>query len=63
MQGTLWALAGASAAVAGLAALADHRRNRRRDVDRVGWVPWPLIVMLAILLALAFTTFAIHNPE
>ncbi|SNS12050.1 hypothetical protein SAMN06295912_101435 [Sphingomonas laterariae] len=61
MQGTLWALAGASAGVAAVAALADRRRNRRRDLDRVGWMPWPLIVMLAIMLALAFTAFAIRG--
>ncbi|WP_380878174.1 hypothetical protein ACFB49_15880 [Sphingomonas sp. DBB INV C78] len=59
MQGTLWALAGVSAGIAGIAALADRRRNQRRDLDRVGWVPWPLILMMAILLAIIFTAFAI----
>ena len=59
MQGTLWTLAGTAAAVAGIAALADRRRNSRQDIDNVGWMPWPLIVMLAIMLALAFTAFAI----
>lgn len=61
MQGTLWIWAGASAAIAAVAALADRRRNRRRDIDNVGWMPWPLIVMLAVMLALAFTAFAIHE--
>lgn len=59
--GSLWMAAGASVAVAGVAALADRARNRRRDVDRPGWVPWPLILMLAILLALAFTAFALKE--
>ena len=28
----------------------DRRRSRRRDIDRVGWVPWTgLFVMLAVL--------------
>ena len=28
----------------------DRRRTRRRDIDRVGWVPWTgLFVMLAVL--------------
>ena len=28
----------------------DRRRSRRRDIDRVGWVPWTgLFLMLAVL--------------
>lgn len=49
MQAPLWLFAGISAVVAGIAALADRRRSRRRDLDRVGWVPWPSIVVAAIL--------------
>ena len=36
----LWTLAAAFAALTALAAWADHRRGRRRDLDRPGWVPW-----------------------
>lgn len=61
MQAMLWALAGASAAMAMLAALADRRRSRRRDLDRVGWVPWPLLVVVGVMLALAFAAFAIRG--
>lgn len=61
MQVMLWTLAGASAGLAVIAGLADRRRNRRRELDRVGWVPWPLIVMLAVMLALAFAAFALHG--
>ena len=42
--------AGASA-VAGYAAWAERRRHRRRDLERVGWVPWPLVLIVAIISA------------
>jgi Zn-dependent protease with chaperone function len=44
-----WLLAAAFAALAALAAWADHRRGKRRNLDRPGWVPWPLVLILAIL--------------
>ena len=50
-------MAVAGAAAAGLAAFAwwqDRRRMRRRDLDRVGFMPWTTVffwsVMAAILL-------------
>ena len=45
-----WLLAAAFAALAILAAWADQRRSKRRDLDRPGWVPWPLVQVLAMLL-------------
>lgn len=47
----LWLAAAAFAALAALAAWRDHARARRRDVDRPGWVPWSLVLVLAMLLA------------
>lgn len=55
----LWALAGFFAALAALAAWRDHARARRRDVDRPGWVPWQLILVLAILLAVVCGALAV----
>ena len=52
----LWIAAGALFVVAVVAALAEHRRSRRRNLDSVGWVPWNMIQVLAFLgsvLALA----------
>ena len=48
-QAWLWWTAGISAAVAAFAALAEHRRSRRRNLDKVGWVPWNFIQILAFL--------------
>jgi hypothetical protein len=45
----LWIIAAACAALALLAGWADHRRAKRRDIDRPGWVPWQPILVLAML--------------
>jgi hypothetical protein len=47
----LWLAAAASAALAAFAIWADHRRARRRDIDRPGWVPWQLVLVLAMMTA------------
>ncbi|HEX9946818.1 MAG TPA: hypothetical protein VGA98_04685 [Allosphingosinicella sp.] len=45
----LWLTAAAFAALAAVAGWADHRRAQRRDLDRPGWVPWQLIMVLAMI--------------
>ena len=45
----LWLTAAAFAALAAFAGWADHRRGKRRNLDRPGWVPWQLIMVLAML--------------
>ena len=45
----LGAAAAALFVLALVAAFAEHRRGRRRNLDRVGWVPWNLIQILAFL--------------
>ncbi|MDZ7588376.1 MAG: hypothetical protein U5J78_04240 [Parasphingorhabdus sp.] len=37
--------------IAAIAVLAERRRNRRHDIERVGFMPWPLIMMMALLTA------------
>ena len=54
-----WIAAGAFAAITLFAAWADHRRANRRDVDRPGCMPWTLILVMAILLALVSTALAV----
>jgi hypothetical protein len=57
----LWAAAAGFAALTGLAAWADHRRSRRRDVDRPGWVPWTALTFLALLLAVVCAALAVRG--
>ncbi|MEA3053026.1 MAG: hypothetical protein QOG72_1929 [Sphingomonadales bacterium] len=47
----LWAAAALFAALTAFAAWRDHARANRRDIDKVGWVPWQLVLVLAMLLA------------
>ncbi|NNC71650.1 MAG: hypothetical protein HKN78_02105 [Sphingomonadaceae bacterium] len=45
-------------AIAGWASWMDRRRNKRDDLDRVGWVNWPLVLVLSLVAALIFTILA-----
>lgn len=45
----LWLAAAAFAALALLAGWADHRRGKRRNLDKPGWVPWQLVLVLAMM--------------
>ena len=47
----LWALAAFFAALAALAAWRDLARDQRRDLDRPGLMPWQLLLVLSLLLA------------
>ena len=58
-QDALWTAAGAAAAVALVAALADRHRMRRRDLDRPGVMPWALIQVLAMLVAAVLAGIAL----
>jgi drug/metabolite transporter (DMT)-like permease len=46
-QAGLWTLSGLFLVLAVVAGFAEHRRTRRRNLDRPGWVPWMLIQVLA----------------
>lgn len=45
----LWLAAAAFAVLAVLAGWADHRRDKRRNLDKPGWVPWQLILVLSMM--------------
>jgi hypothetical protein len=53
------ALAGLAAAViAALAWIADRRRMRRSDLDKVGWVPWTSLFFWALMGAVVLLALA-----
>jgi hypothetical protein len=59
---SLWGqLALVMSAVAGTAALADARRMRRSDFDRVGFMPWTGISMIAVMVAVFAAAFALKG--
>ncbi|MDB5698779.1 MAG: hypothetical protein JWN69_1583 [Alphaproteobacteria bacterium] len=55
----LWTAAASAGAVSLTAGLAERRRARRRDIDRVGWVPWTLVQVIALALAAILAAYAI----
>jgi hypothetical protein len=61
MQEQLWIGAGALAAIAVASGYAQHRRNKRTDMDRVGIVPWPFVQMMAFLGAVIAASIALHT--
>ena len=61
MQTELWALSAIAATVAGVAAYADRRGLTRADLDRVGVIPWPGVLMAAILTAIVAAALAVRG--
>jgi hypothetical protein len=59
MQASLWTGCAAAVALAGIASFAERRRNRRADLDRVGFMPWPLVSVLAIMAAVVLAALAL----
>lgn len=59
MQEELWWGVGAALIIAAVAALADRRRANRKDIEAVGFMPWPLVLVLSLLAAAVLTAFAI----
>ena len=58
-QAGLWAIAGAAAFLAAVSAAADWRRERRRELDRVGWVPWGALQFGGLLVAVVAAALAV----
>jgi hypothetical protein len=52
---------GAFVAVAAGSGLAEWRRTKRRNLDRVGWMPWTLIQVMAVLGAVVTAALAIKG--
>lgn len=58
---TLWILTGGLVVLAVVAGLADHRRNKRANLDAVGFVPWPFLQFAALMGALIVASLALHQ--
>jgi hypothetical protein len=56
-----WYAVGLCLAVAVFAGLADWRRRKRRDLDRIGPLHWPTVQMLALIVAAAIAAFVTHR--
>jgi hypothetical protein len=56
----LFIVAGALLLLGIVAAIFGHRRNKRRDVDRPGVVPWQLIEILSFFLAFGAALLAVR---
>jgi hypothetical protein len=56
-------VAGLAAATGGYAALAERRRHQRRDLDNVGWVPWTLVQVVAMVLAIGLFAIALKMND
>ncbi|GAA4762405.1 hypothetical protein GCM10023219_03350 [Stakelama sediminis] len=61
MHEGLWIAVGGCLFLAILAGLAEYRRARRRNLDRVGIISWPGVQMLALIAALVLTILALKN--
>jgi hypothetical protein len=61
MQGSMLTLGVAAAALTAISAFADHRRRNRSDLDRVGFMPWPLISIAGVMTALFAFALAIRG--
>ena len=57
-QAGLWIAAASALALAGAAGLADWRRSHRRDLNRVGWVPWAFVQVTSLFAAAIFAILA-----
>ncbi len=53
--------AGIALGVLVVAILGERRRMRRKNLERVGFMPWPLITVLASLLFAVFAGLAVRG--
>ena len=59
-QALLWSAAGAALALAVIAGVAESRRQRRRSLDRPGWVPWRGLQVAAFFAAVVLAVLALR---
>jgi hypothetical protein len=60
MQQQLWGGAAIAVVVAIGSGFGERRRLRRRNMDEVGFVPWTLVQVLAMLFAVILASVALN---
>ncbi len=58
-----WVVAAIAGIVAIIAGYADRRRTRRSDFEKVGYVPWTTITVLAGITAFSFVIYALASGK
>lgn len=48
-------------ALVGVSGVAEWRRGKRNDLDKVGWMPWTFIQVMALLLAIVGAALALKG--
>jgi len=56
-------MAGASAALAAFSSFADWKRQRRSDLDQVGFMPWTSLSLIGIVATMIFVALALKLHE
>jgi hypothetical protein len=56
-------MAGASAAMAAFASFADWKRQHRKDIDRVGFMPWTLVTVMGVVARADVHRAGIEDPR
>ena len=59
MQVSMLSISIGAAALFGVAEVANWRRNNRRDVDKVGFMPWRGIALVSVTVAIFAAAFAL----
>ena len=61
MQGSMLTVGIGAAVLFGVAEIATWRRNNRRDVDKVGFMPWRGIALASAAIAIFATAIALKD--
>ena len=60
IQLQLWIGAAGAAVIAVIAGLGEHRRRKRKRMDDVGFMPWQLIQVMAMLAVAILASRALN---